>query len=166
MKKTLIAAAAAAVALVAGPAMAQDLESYMNLGYSAIDAEGSDLGAGTIRVGTTVYQYFGVELEASLGLVNDGPVGAEIEMDKAAAVYAVGHLPIGENFEVMARAGWGRAAYAVGPFDVTDSSLNYGVAAQFTWDQNNGVRADWTRHDFEDISLEADVWSLSYVRKF
>lgn len=166
MNKTLIAAAAAAVTLIAAPAMAQDLDSYMNLGYSVIDADGADLGAGTIRVGTTWRQYFGVELEASLGVVNDGPAGGEVEMDQSAAIYAVGHLPVGENFEVMARAGWGRAKYSVGTAAATDSSFNYGVAAQFTWDENNGVRADWTRHEFEDFSLEADVYSLSYVRKF
>lgn len=166
MKKTLIAAAAAAATFVAAPAMAQDIDAYMNLGYSVIDAEGADLGAGTIRVGASVHQYFGVELEASIGLVNDGPAGGETEMDQSGAIYAVGHLPIGENFELMARAGWGRSAYSVASVRDTDNSWNYGVAGQYTWDENNGVRADWTRHDFEDFNLEADVWTLSYVRKF
>lgn len=166
MNKTLIAAAAAAAALVAAPAMAQDVDGYMNLGVSLVDAEGADLTAGTIRVGATMHQYFGVELEAQIGLDGDGPVGGEVELDQAGAIYAVGHFPIGENFELMARAGWGRSAFSVASVRATDNSFNYGVAGQFTWDENNGVRADWTRQDFEDFNLETDVWTVSYVRKF
>jgi hypothetical protein len=166
MKKTLIAVAAAAATLVAAPAMAQDIEGYMNLGYSHIDADGADLGAATVRVGAKVHQYFGVELEAAVGLVNDGPVGLETELDQAGAVYAVGHFPVGEQFDLMARAGWGRSQFSAGGLTATDSSWNYGVAGQFNIDENQGVRLDWTRQDFEDFNLEADVYSLSYVRRF
>ena len=33
-------------------------------------------------------------------------------------------------------------------------------------DKKTGVRADYTRHDFEDDAGKADVWSVGYVRKF
>jgi len=166
MNKTLIAAAAAAAALVAAPAMAQDGQSYMNIGYGHIDIEGIDLGAATIRVGTKVHQYFGVELEASMGVNDEGPAGFETSLGQSGAIYAVGHFPVGEQFDLMARAGWGRSKYEVAGFSATDSSWNYGVAGQFNIDENQGVRVDWTRHDFEDFSTEADVYSVSYVRKF
>jgi outer membrane immunogenic protein len=166
MNKTLIAAAVAATTLVAAPALAQDVEGYVNLGYSHIDADGPDLGAATVRVGATMHTYLGVEVEASLGVVKDGPIGLEAELDQAGAVYAVGHFPIGDQFELMARAGWGRAQISAGGFTVTDSSWNYGVAGQYNFDETQGVRVDWTRHDFEDINLQADFYSVSYVRRF
>lgn len=166
MSKTLIAVAAAAATLVAAPAVAQDIEGYMNLGYSQIDADGPDLGAAHVRVGATVHQYFGVELEAAIGIVDDGPPGLETEMDQAGAIYAVAHLPLGEQFELMARGGWGRSQVSAGGATATDSSWNYGVAGQFNFDENQGLRVDWTRQDFEDLNLQADVYSVSYVRRF
>lgn len=167
MKKTLIAAAAAAATLIAAPAMADDIQGYVNLGGSYVDVDGNaDLGALTVRVGGIYKTYFGVEAEASLGLFNDGPTGAEVELNQQGAIYGVAHLPLGDNVDLMARAGWGREQYAVASVKDTFSSFNYGVAAQFNIDDAQGVRADWTRHDLEDASANADYWSLSYVRRF
>ena len=45
-------------------------------------------------------------------------------------------------------------------------SWNYGVGGQYFFDDKNGVRADYTRHDFKDSSTDANTWSVSYVRKF
>ena len=41
MNKSLIAATAAAVALIAAPAMAQDIEGYATLGATYIDLDGA-----------------------------------------------------------------------------------------------------------------------------
>lgn len=167
MNKSLIAATAAAVALIAAPAMAQDLEGYVNLGASYIDADGdADLGAATIRVGAIYKSYFGIEGEASVGLIDDSVFGADINMNRQAAIYAVAHLPVAENIDLMVRGGWGREQYDFAGVQATSSSFNYGVAAQFNIDDTQGVRADWTRHDFEDISTRSDYYSLSYVRRF
>lgn len=167
MNKSLIAATAAAVALIAAPAMAEDIQGYVNLGGSYIDVDGNaDLGAMTVRVGGIYKSYFGLEAEASLGLFNDGPTGAELEMNQQGAIYAVAHLPINESVDLMARAGWGREQYEFAGVDGTISSFNYGVAAQFNFDDTQGVRADWTRHDLEDSTANSDYWSLSYVRRF
>jgi len=46
-----------------------------------------------------------------------------------------------------------------------DSGLAYGVGA--TWTPGgglNGVRADYTRYDFDPA--EADTWSVGLVRRF
>src|SRR5690349_9791760 len=100
MKKTLIAAATAAAAFVAAPAMAQDIQGYVTLGATYIDASdvGADLGAATIRAGGIYATHFGAEVEASIGLIDDGHTGAKTEMNQEGAIYAVGHFPIGENF--------------------------------------------------------------------
>ena len=45
-------------------------------------------------------------------------------------------------------------------------SVNYGVGANYFIDGRNGIRADWTRRDFTDDGGEADVYSVSYIRRF
>ena len=48
----------------------------------------------------------------------------------------------------------------------TDHSVSYGAGAQYFFGGGpNGVRGDYTRHDF-DGGGDADVWSLSFVRRF
>jgi hypothetical protein len=168
MKKTLIAAAAAAAAaLIAAPAMAQDFAGYVDLGATYVDLDGTaDLGGATVRVGGTYQRYFGAEVEATIGLVDDGHTGAREELNQQGAIYAVGHLPLGDSLDLMARAGWGRTQYEFSGAETTASSWNYGLAAQYNLDDNQGVRADWTRHDYENTSINGDFYSLSYVRRF
>lgn len=164
---------AAAAALFAAPAVAQD-RVYGSVGYSQIEAEGVDLGAVTGRLGYKFNPNFAVEGEASFGVSDDdvtiGAVTANVEHEYDAAAYAVGILPISPNFELFGRAGYGTTeieASAAG-FSASDSgeSWNYGVGANWYFDGQNGIRADWTRRDFTNDGGEADVWSLGYVRKF
>ncbi len=166
---------AAAAALFAAPAMAQDASNaYGSIGYSQLEAEGVDLGAVTGRLGYKFNPNFAVEGEASFGVSDDdvtiGATTASVEHNYDAAVYAVGILPISPNFELFGRAGYGTTeieASAAG-FSAAESgeSWNYGVGANYYFDGQNGVRADWTRRDFTNDGGEADVWSLGYVRKF
>ncbi len=174
--KTLFASTVAVAALLAAPAMAQNVvpEYYGTLGYSQLDASDGDLGAVTGRLGAKFNPYFGVEGEASFGVRDDSfnvagvPVDIEHEYDLAA--YAVGSVPITPNFDVFARVGYGTTelkASAAGFSAREDGeSWNYGVGANYFFDGQNGVRGDWTRRDFRNDGGEADVWSLSYVRRF
>ncbi|MBL0946869.1 porin family protein [Brevundimonas sp.] len=166
---------AAALALIATPALAQDpgANVYGSVGYSQIDAEGFNLGAITARVGTRFTPNFGVEGELSFGLGDDSgslggsPVNAELEYD--ASVYGVAYLPVSPNFELFGRVGYGKNEIkfsdTTGSLTVDDESWNYGVGAQYSFDGQNGIRGDWTRRDFQDGG-DADVWSLNFVRKF
>jgi outer membrane immunogenic protein len=166
---------AAALALMATPVMAQNPESnvYGSVGYSHIDAEGFDLGAITGRLGTRFTPNFGVEGELSFGISDDTaslggtPISAELEYD--IAVYGVAYLPVSPNFELFGRVGYGKNEFkfsdTTGSIKVDDESWNYGVGAHYSLDGQNGIRGDWTRRDFQDGG-EADVWSLSFVRKF
>ena len=54
----------------------------------------------------------------------------------------------------------------LGDGEVDGESWNYGVGANYYFDGQNGLRGDWTRRDFEDDAGEADVYSVSYVRRF
>lgn len=166
MKKALIAATAAAVALVAAPAMAQDMDVqwYGNVGYSHYDDDDVSLGAVQGRLGARFGQYFGVEGEASVGVNDDEVLGVDVGLNHQAAIYAVGFVPISPSFDLIGRVGVGTTDIEVGGTDFDDDSINYGVGAQWNWDEQNAIRGDWTRNDFD--GGEADVWSLSYVRKF
>lgn len=167
----------AAASLFALPAFAQSTPSptyYGTLGYTQLDHSDGDLGAVTGRVGAKFNPYIGVEGEASIGVRDDdftvAGVDGQIEHEYDAAAYVVGTLPLTPNFDVFARAGYGttsiKAELAGFEDQVDGESWNYGLGANYYFDGKNGVRADWTRRDFEDDAGEADVYSVSYVRKF
>lgn len=175
MRIILLTASAAAL-LAAGPALAQDPSGsrwYGNLGWSNVGAESSDVDFNALnaRVGTRISPYFGVEGELGIGLGDEEVApGVDASLNYDAAAYAVGFVPITERFEVLGRVGYGVTEVGVdGPgFTASEDgdSLNYGVGAQYFFDDANGVRADWTRRDFQDDGGEADVWTLNYVRRF
>lgn len=176
MRTRTLIFAAGALSLLAAPAMAQTVSSpqvYGTIGYSQLDADDGDLGAVTGRIGAKLHRYVGVEGEASFGVNDDdveiGIPGATVEHNYDVAGYVVGFLPINDNFELFGRVGYGTTELNVSAVGVdTDVSLDgvaYGVGANYFIDGKNGVRGDWTRRDFGDDG-EADVWSLSYVRRF
>lgn len=175
--KTLALSAAVAALAVAAPALAQDGPSYYgSLSYSntSTDDIDADLGSITGRFGAKFTPNLGVEGEASFGVkddtVNVGGVPVEVDQNYDAAVYGVATLPVSPNFELFGRVGYGTTEIEASAAGVTQAddgeSWNYGVGANYFFDARNGVRADYTRKDFEDDGGEADVWSLGYVRRF
>ncbi|WP_296820749.1 porin family protein [Brevundimonas sp.] len=174
MRILALTTAAAAVAFTAAPAAAQiDPSWYGSVGVANVSAEDTDvdLNAVTGRLGARLNPYFGVEGEASFGLGDESVApGVDAELSHDASAYAVGYYPISNNFEVFGRVGYGTTEIEVSgagsSVSENEDSLNYGVGAQYFFDGANGVRGDWTRRDFRDDAGEADVWSISYVRRF
>ncbi|RZJ94863.1 MAG: porin family protein [Brevundimonas sp.] len=175
MRILIIAAVAASAFAV--PAMAQTMSSpswYGTLGYSQLDHSDGDLGAVTGRVGAKFNRYLGVEGEASFGVKDDdftvAGVDGSLEHQYDAAAYVVGTLPVTQNLELFARGGYGttkiKAELGGDSYTADGESWNYGAGANYYFDAQNGVRADWTRRDFRDDAGEADVYSVSYVRRF
>lgn len=176
--KTLIAASTLALIFVApAAAIAQEAGTtsvYGTLGYAGSNTEGSDLGAIQGRVGARLGKYVGIEGELGAGVKNDKTTVAGTDIKIApqhqAAVYGVGFLPVAPNVDLFARVGYGTTKTKVsgGGTSVTDDSdsWNYGVGGQYMVDGKNGVRADYTRYDYRDSSANANVWALSYLRKF
>jgi hypothetical protein len=166
--------ATAAVTLIAAPASAQSLsDAYGSIGYSSVQGDTADLGAVTARVGAKLTPYIGVEGEASLGVSDDevvGVPGATAELKHDLAAYVTGTIPVASNFELFGRVGYGTTKFKAEVLGVSASdneeSVNWGVGANYFLDGQNGVRADWTRRDYRNGGDDADVWSLSFVRKF
>jgi hypothetical protein len=177
MKALYAAASVAAVSLAVAPtaALAQQApvsNVYATAGYAHVDGDGVDLGALQGRLGYRANPWLGVEGEAAIGVkdddVNIAGTNVDVELKHQLAAYVVGFAPVGANTDLFARVGYGTSKIKgrAGGVSVTDDgeSWNYGVGAQHHFDGVNGVRVDWTRHDFDGGN--ADVWSVAYTRKF
>jgi outer membrane immunogenic protein len=155
-------ALAAAAALVGGPvymsASAQEANVYVSGGYTQFDGDGgAQLGAITGRVGVGFGQHFAVEGEGSFGIDDDNGT----ELDSELGVFGVAKLPISPQFDIFGRVGYSRIETSPGG---DEDGLAYGVGGQWNLTEKDGIRGDWTRHDY-DVG-DADAYSLSYVRKF
>ncbi|MDO8911389.1 MAG: porin family protein [Phenylobacterium sp.] len=177
--KSLITLAAAAAMTFAVPAIAsaQSLSPttvYGSLGYANANIDDVNLGAVQGRVGARFGQYLGVEGELAAGVkedsVNVAGTSVDVKLQHQAAIYGVGYLPVSPQADLFARVGYGTSkikASAAGASAADDGeSWNYGVGGQYFLDDKNGVRLDYTRHDFKDASENADVWAIGYTRKF
>lgn len=190
------AAAAALMAGMAAPALAQTADAwafqgiYGNLGGSLNNTQGTTSKNITGRVGGRFGRYLGVEGELTAGL--DGgsrtfaggtPAQREIGVKQqfGGAAYVVGFLPLRPNIDLLARVGYGASKYDISPsglnsYHVNEHGLRYGAGMQAFFDPKNGVRFDYTRvnmNNYNDAGgffspgdKKANVWSLSYVRRF
>jgi hypothetical protein len=149
---------------------------YGTLGYDYTNLDHIDLGALQGRVGARFGQYFGVEGEASWGVMSDkvGVAGApdvKVKQDSQEAIYGVGLLPLSSNFDLLARVGYGHSEGTGQVAGVTSGakgdSWNYGVGGQYTFDGKNGIRVDYTREAYQTHGMDdGNVWSVAYMRKF
>ena len=89
-------------------------------------------------------------------------------MSYLVGAYGRVQAPLGENLTVFARAGFVQveidAEGAGATASESESGAGYGVGGEYHFDGVNGVRADYTRYDIED--LEVDAFMLGYSRKF
>lgn len=155
-------ALAAASMLVAPAFMTANAQQssgvYVSGGYTMIDGDGgADLGAITARVGVNLSPNFAIEGEGSVGVKDDSGT----ELDNEFGAFVVGKLPLGPQLDLFARVGAARIETSPGG---SEDGLAYGAGAQWNLTAQDGIRGDWTRHDY-DVG-EADAWSVSYVRSF
>ena len=152
------AAASILVAPALMSAQAQTSGVYVSGGYTHFDGDGgAELGGITGRVGVNFGQNFAVEGEGTFGVKDDGGT----ELDSEIGVFAVGKLPINPSFELLGRVGVSRIETS--PYGDQDG-LAYGAGAQWNLTSQDGIRGDWTRHDYDEGDV--DAFSLSYVRSF
>ena len=173
MKALMIAASAAAMTFAASAAGAQEGGMYGSVGYAATDRDDANLSAIQGRFGVRLHPNIAIEGEGAIG-IGDEDIGDDttVKLDHQLAAYGVGFVPLTPQLEVLGRLGYGNTKISVdsplGEGDADANSWNYGAGAQFWFTGNDAVRADWTRHNFDEDENDADldVWSVSYVRKF
>jgi hypothetical protein len=183
MKISLLAAASLAVMTAAVPvaSQAQGLFTatdktgvYGNVNVGIADGGGADLGVIQGRLGYRLNNWLGVEGQAATGLKSDtdtiGGVDVNTKLKHEFSGYVVGFAPVGPNTDLLARVGYGTTklrAKALGTsISGSEESWNFGVGAQHHFDGQNGIRADYTRQEFENDAGHANVWTVGYSRRF
>jgi len=169
-----------------------------DLDLSAIDVAGETVDLGnqspdilmiTGRIGYRFNDYISVEGDLGFGLGGDDfsevipvntalgavDIDADVSLDinNYFGAFVKGSLPLGDQFEVFARGGYGAAEAEA---DITASALGFtasasesetvddfafGVGAQYDFNRDNGLR-----FDYSSIGGDADLISLTYVRRF
>lgn len=166
MKKTLMAAAAVAFSLAAAPAFAQDASSpefYGSIGATVIADDFVELGGVQARLGAKFTPHVGIEVEGTVGVMDDKIGGVTIDLDHQVAGYVVFFAPVSENTDFIARVGYSTFQVSVPGGSGSADTVNYGVGMQYNFNENGGVRADYT---FMSGDGDANMYSLSYVHKF
>lgn len=163
--KTVLAATA--LTAFAATAQAQDSGTYANLGVQTYEFDTYNVVG---RLGYNFTENFGLEGEGSVGVIGQDETDDEFGVDTRWSLggYLVGRVPVSEQIEFFARAGYTAVNVEVEGFGDTASETLDGFAVggglQFNFDAQNGVRLGYTYNDGD--GLEADVIDVSYVRKF
>jgi hypothetical protein len=156
--KLALAAASMLIAPAFMTANAQQSNVYVSGGYTHFDGDGgAELGAITGRVGVDLTPNFAIEGEGSFGVKDDSGT----ELDSELGVFVVGKLPLSPSFELLGRVGAARIETSPGG---SEDGVAYGAGAQWNLTSIDGIRGDWTRHDYD--AGDVDAFSLSYVRRF
>ncbi len=181
MKSLIAAASAIAIAAIAAPAFAQSssygpVTPYINLGYSYADSTLNNFSANPGfsvidgRLGAKVGRYLGAEGELAFGVNSTDQGGVDYKVRNTYAGYVVGFLPIMPNADLFARVGYGhenlRANVNGQSFTTGTDSINYGAGGEYFLTPHDGIRVDYTRDEFRQDNGHANVWGVSYVRKF
>ena len=164
MKSLMITVATAALAMAAVPAVSQAQEAYGTVGYANVDADGPTLGALQGRLGYKFNPYVGIEGEAAFGISDDTVAGIDVELKHEVGAFVVGFLPVSPKAELFARAGYTSSSFKTSVGDVDGDGVAWGLGGQYHFTDKDGVRLDWTRHDYD--AGNADVWAVAYTRKF
>ena len=178
--KSLFVAASLSVVALAAPAFAQvqapvTPHVYGNIGYANVGPGSAELDTIQGRLGYRFNNWFGVEGELAGGIGGDkrsvAPgIDQKLKLRHQEAIYGVGFFPLTEQWELLGRVGYGNTRFKVSEAGFSDSfneqSWNFGAGVQYHLDGQNGIRADYTRHEYENDGGDADVWSIGYSRRF
>lgn len=150
---------------------------YGNLGAVAYDLD-TDIYGIQGRLGYQSANYFGAEVEGSIGLTKDkqtlGALDTELGVDYSVGAFALGRLPVSERFNVIGRVGY-HATKFNGEIDdgvtvIEDSEtydgVAYGVGAEYALNPQNSLRLDYTRYDINTLGGSTDSMAISFARKF
>lgn len=171
--------------------LSSDLDlTQLDIGNQTVDLgkQSLDITMITGRIGYRFGDYFAVEGELGKGLGGDTinraiPVTVagntlnvdtttDLDIDSYYGAFARGIVPLAENFDIFARAGYGSAsAKATATASLAGISLSgsetekatgfaYGVGAEYRFTDKDGVRFDYSRLE------DTNILNLSYSRRF
>ncbi|MEM9599612.1 MAG: outer membrane beta-barrel protein, partial [Pseudomonadota bacterium] len=138
MKFAKITAAAAAIAMIGGTAMAQDGQAYVGIGVDAVEFDSYNLSG---KAGYNFNDFFGVEAQGGFGIIDQEETIAGIDIDAGIDYYVsgflTGRIPMSEQFELIGRVGYyfgevGGTAAGIAVSEDVDG-LAVGAGAQFNF---------------------------------
>ena len=178
-KHVLLGCALTALSTNAVAAADKTGRGYVGVGYTmlTVSPEGGpdlDLGALGVRGGYFFNKYFSVEGRLAFGVADDsltetvdvgaGPETATLtlDLDYSLGVYAVGHIPLTEQFKLYGLAGFTKHEVTLGAtipslgsdsesFD--DSDFSFGVGAEFDMTNNWPLGVEYVSY-FTDGDLD------------
>jgi outer membrane autotransporter protein len=174
-----------ALAALSANAVAADKtgSSYVGAEYTmlTISPDGGpdfDLSALGVRGGYYFNQYFSVEGRLAFGISDDsmtetdpilGTATLTVSLDHSLGVYAVGHIPLTEQFQLYGLVGLTQfsgkidASISGGPsgsLSSDDNGLSFGVGAEFDMTKNLSLGVEYVSYitdgDIEGLSYDAD----------
>jgi len=169
-----LSAAAFAIAGLSFSTSAQDSGSYGAIGAATYDFDtyGADL-----KLGHNFTESFGIEAQGIIGLTTDSTLLSNAttsatlkqKTDYTIGLFAVGRIPLSEQFELFARGGvhHTKSGFTINNALMTDfSSDDTGVAVggglQYNFSEKNAIRLETTYLD----NVDSQTSAISYVRKF
>ncbi|MFT4090035.1 MAG: porin family protein [Asticcacaulis sp.] len=179
MFKTISAVVVASAMAVSAQAQDAGSKYYVEAGLGnamveidALEVDG-DFGVLHLGAGYNFNRYFAVEGNLAYGItektyqLDGGKVKGKV--DYTVGAFAVGSLPVSENVDLIGRVGLVKAQLKLSAdgYSETDDdtavALGFGVR-YFPNGGLNGVRADYTYHDFDNV--DSSVIQVAYVRRF
>ena len=168
MVRSIVAASLAALSF-ASVSQAQDY--VLSAGYERADFDGVELDTISLRGRYMFNERFGAEGQLNFGLgdesVDFGIATADVSLDYGVGAFAFANLISNEGLNVFGRLGYIHAEIEADAAGITvsedDGAFAAGIGAEFFFDDNNGVRFDYTWADYDD---SANFYGVSYVRRF
>ncbi|HEY3696008.1 outer membrane beta-barrel protein [Phenylobacterium sp.] len=156
-------------ALIAAVPMAAAAQTAFNPAYSVQAyppipaAQVSDQNRRTLRLS----QHLGAETEsAGNPLTLSRGLEREAERDRRGSTFGVAYLPVAPKTDLFARVGYGGDTAGSVDSARNRTSFKFGAGAQYSPKAGEGYRADFTRQDFRNSRIKANVVSLGFVRRF
>ena len=171
MQFAIKTAAIAALTLAAAGAQAQ---IYGELGYSALDIEGSgtsvNLGALSGIIGYDLHPNLAVEGMLAFGVNDDKIGGAKVELEHSYGLFAKPRIMLSPNFELFGRLGYVESklkASAPGYRSLTDTDGDwaYGLGGNYYFDRNSYLSINYLRF-YDKDNVKGDGVTVGVGMRF
>ncbi|HEY3815187.1 MAG TPA: outer membrane beta-barrel protein [Caulobacteraceae bacterium] len=151
-----------------------DLTTYGTMGLGGSGGDGSvapgDTGIFNAQAGVRFGPYLGLEGEVGTGIPGDSRSGKKLSLTDRYAAYIVGYLPWTKHFDLFAKLGLGHSRYkyeANGAAMSSDlDSVNWGVGAQYLFNDHDGVRTEVLKENYHDSRGERTSLLFSWIHRF
>lgn len=148
---------------------------YFGAGYDHLFEEGVSIGMASVTAGYRFHPNAGVEAQGFIGVVDEsddsGSVRTSLGVNHAVVGYVVGYLPLSGGTDLFARLGYGTAEFGTEirsgststSGKASDDFFAWGGGVQHFFDGSNGVRASYTRWEFDGGA--SNVVGVSFVHR-